>query len=465
MAVFTKHPASAPPGAPVREKTGHLLLRGWCIFVLVTALAGVALVLAVGPLGAGAVIAGSGILSVGLFLVVRPPVQWRRLPWFAVGYIVWATASLAWSAWFETSVATWLLLAITTWQGFFVATVLTWRELVRAVASACKWVLALSVVFELAVSVLVRGPILPGFVMPDATEDTVAFWSQGSLFDGGRIQGIWGDANLLAVVCVVAIIVFGIRFAAGAPRRGLLVAWMALAAYLMYRAESATAYLSAAAVVVVLATVLLMRTAVKPRARTKYYIAYLLVGFGAAAALWIWRDPIFTAVGRSADLAGREQIWALVLDRARDRPVIGGGLATPWLPWDPRFTGWIVENGRTVTQAHSVWVDVVFQLGIVGVILLALTYLAFVWRSWFFAIDRPRWDLVADRPYSPLTLLPTLIGAVLLVQGLAESDPLLGWGWMFLVMLGSKIKQAPLVGVGPAEHTLAIERGELMTRS
>jgi exopolysaccharide production protein ExoQ len=46
------------------------------------------------------------------------------------------------------------------------------------------------------------------------------------------------------------------------------------------------------------------------------------------------------------------------------------------------------------------------------------------------------------------------------VQGLAESSPLLLWGWLFVVMLGGKIKQSPHVGVGPAEQSAAIERGE-----
>jgi hypothetical protein len=41
--------------------------------------------------------------------------------------------------------------------------VLTWRELVRAIASALKWVLALSILFELWVSVFWGGPILPEF--------------------------------------------------------------------------------------------------------------------------------------------------------------------------------------------------------------------------------------------------------------------------------------------------------------
>ena len=52
----------------------------------------------------------------------------------------------------------------------------------------------------------------------------------------------------------------------------------------------------------------------------------------------------------------------------------------------------------------AMWVDIRMQLGIVGVVVLGLLYLAFVWRSWFFAVDRPRWDLRDDRPYSSLTL-------------------------------------------------------------
>jgi hypothetical protein len=47
------------------------------------------------------------------------------------------------------------------------------------------------------------------------------------------------------------------------------------------------------------------------------------------------------------------------------------------------------------------------------------------------------------------------------VQGLAESSPLLLWGWLFVVMLGYKIKQSPHIGEGAAELRIAIERGEL----
>lgn len=459
MAVYAKHPASEPPTAPVRETTGHLLLRGWCIFVLFTALAGTALVHAFGNTPTAVIAIGGGVLSVVLWAGIRPPLQWRRLPWYAVGYIGWATASLLWSAWPQATAVTLLLLWITTVQGLFVGAVLTWRELVRAIASALKWVMALSIIFELWVSIFVKAPILPGFVVAKA-DDPIEYWSRNNLFDGGRIQGIMGNANLLGPVALLAIIVFAIRFAARAPRRGLLVGWIVLSAYLFYRAGSATAYAALAGVAVVLATVLLMRRARRPGERTKYYIAYAVVAVGGGMALWFLRDTIFSALGRSSDLTGRETIWAAVLERANERPVVGWGFSTPWAPWDPAFDGWIIDHGQSVMQAHNAWIDVYLQLGIIGLVLFSLAAFAYVWRTWFFAVDRPRWDLRDDRPYSPLTLLPTLVGAILIVQSLAESAPLLLWGWMFLIMFGAKIKQSPHIGVGPAEQSAAIERGE-----
>jgi hypothetical protein len=460
MTAHTQHPIAAPPAAPVRETTGHLLLRGWCIYVLAGALAGTSWLMVFGVVGTGVAVFGSAAVSVVLWFVLRPTVQWRRLPWFAVAYVALALLSLLWTAWLGASVLTLAVLVSTTVLGFFVGSVLTWREVVRALASALKWVLALSLVFELWVSLIWQGPILPGFERPAGGEDPIVLWSRDHLFDGGRIQGLFGNSNALAYVALLGMVVFAIRFAAHAPRRSLLVAWFALAAFLFVRAGSATAYLAAAFTVVVLITALLMRTTRRPGERTRYYLLYALVAVGGLVTLWLTRDTIFSLLGRSADLTGRESIWAAVAERAGERPLLGWGFSSPWVPTEPAFDRWIVDHGETVMQAHNMWLDVSLQLGLVGVVIMALTYLAFIWRSWFFAVDRPRWDLVADRPYSSITLLPTLLAAQLLVQGMAESTPLLNWGWMFLVMFAFKIKQAPLVGRGPTEQRLAGEQGE-----
>lgn len=461
MAVHTKHPVAAPPTAPIRATSGHLLLRGWCIFVLAAALAGSAWPLALGIPATAVAIVVAGVVSASVWALSRPPVQWRRLPWFALAYVLWAVCSLLWTTHLAATAATLVLLLVTTMQALFVGAVLTWRELVRAMASALKWVLGLSLLFELWVSVVWHGVLLPGFARPDGVvADGAVVWSHDQLMSGGRIQGIVGDATALAFLALLGMVVFAVRFASRAPRRTLLVGWFALSAFLFFRAGSALGWLGAAAVVLVLATVLVMRTTKRAGERTRYYVVYAVIAAAGILAVWLGRGQIFSFLGRSTDLDGREGAWALIAAKALERPLQGWGFATPWPPLDAASTPWGPGIDSALTQAHSVWLDVLLQLGIVGMALLALTFFAYVWRSWFFAVDRPRWDLVADRPYSPVTLVPTLTGAILLVQGVANSGPIVAGGWLLIVMLAFKIKQAPLLGRGASEERLVGEQGE-----
>ena len=463
MALHTKHPASAPPTAPARETTGHLLLRAWCALLLFTAFTAGAWNNLLGPAGFTIWVGSLTIASIVLW--IRPAradpasrFSWRRLPSFPIAYVIWAGASLIWSQWRSATILTWGLLVASTIIALFIASMLTWRELVRGIASALKWVMGLSLLIELW-SALVVGPILPNFVEVPADIPPELYWVRGNLLDGGRLQGIVGNAHLLGITALMAIIVFAIRMAV-VPKRGWLIAWTVLSAYLFVRACSATTILAAVAAAIVLVAVLLMRTATRPDERTKWYLLYTAVAIALGVVVWLLRDAVLGALGRSSDLTGRKEIWAAVLDRGVQHPVVGWGYSTPWLPWDPGFKDWIVDHDLTVFMAHNMWIDVFFQLGIIGVVLIALTYIAFIWRSWFFAIDRPRWDLVAQRPYTALTLLPTLTAAVLVVQGMAESRPLMEWGWVLMVIFSFKIKQAPHIGVGPAEQSMAIERGE-----
>ncbi|MFG6445057.1 O-antigen ligase family protein [Microbacterium sp. P07] len=405
MAVLTKHPASAPPEAPPRETTGHLLLRGWCVFVLFSALAGTGWVLAIGSVGAGVLAAAATLLSVVFWLVLHPPLQWRRLPWVALAFVLWAAVPVIWSPNPANAAVVWMLLTAASINAMFIAAALTWRDVVRSIASAVKWVIGLSVAFEVAVAIFVGGPILPGFVIAPAGGDSAAYWSSGDFFGDGPLEGIVGDPGVLGALMVLAIIVFVIRFAARAPRRPVLLVWIVVAGFILVRSGSTVSLLAVAGVTLVLATVLLMRTATHPGERTRYYLLYATAGIAGGAVVWI-------------------------------------------------------SFGDSLGSAQGAWAQVFDHLGPIGVVLLAMALLAFIWRAWFFAVDRPRFDLVADRPYSPLALLPTLLATLLLVEGVAEPGVLLLWGWMLLVLLGAKIKQAPLVGVGPAEQSLAIERGE-----
>lgn len=464
MAQYTKHPVAAPPTAPERESTGHLLLRGYVILVLIVVFAHTAVYNLLGQSGAAVVLAVFTLATLGIGIPMlarrRPqPFRWRRLPWAAMGYTALALISVAWSQWRGPTLITWILLAAVTVNGLFIAHVLTWHEIVRALSSAFKWILGLSLALELWVSLVLHGPLLPNFAdIPEGKLDPQWYWVRDNLFDGGRIQGIVGNANLLAIISLFAIITFGVLFAARARWRTTLALWMLLAGYFLFRTSSATALVCAAAAAVVLVVALLMRRARTPGARTRVYVVSIGSTLVVGTAVWLLREPLLSLLGRSADLTGRsDTIWTKVLQRVQEHPLFGNGFSSPWIPTDPAFDGWIVDHGITVFHAHNMWLDVLLQLGVVGLVLMAVAYASLLWRSWFFAVDRPRWDLDATRPYSPLTLLPSLFTIVLLVQGLSESTPIMLWGWLLLILLSFKLKSVPLVGVG--ERDLVFERG------
>jgi exopolysaccharide production protein ExoQ len=386
VAVHTQHPAADPPAPPTREKTRHLLLRAWCAFVVFASLLGPGWVAFLGAPGTAVLFGAAGIVSIVTWMALRPRIDAQRLPWIALAFLAWSAIAIVWSADAPDAAWRWGALALTTVQALFVASVLTWSEIVRAFASALQWLVGLSLAWEIV----------------------TAIWGHGMLLSLAPLHGILPDAAGLGALSLVAIVVFAVRMAARTRGRGVLIAWIVVAAFLFLRAESVIVYVSAGAVAVVLATVLLMRTVRRPGGRTRYYVAYAVAGVLGAGALVLWHD----AIGLH-DLPG-----------------------------------------------SSVWVAVYTGTGVVGVVVFAAMYVSFVWRSWFFAVDRPRWDLRADRPYTSLTLLPTLAATILLVQGLADASPLLPWAWLLIVLLGFKLGQAPLVGVGPGEQRAAIERGE-----
>ena len=464
MAQYTKHPAAPLPAAPARETTGHLMVRALGIIALFCVFAHTAVYNLVGPIGAGIVtlVVTAAMLAVWIPAIAhqRPTrFPWRRLPWTALGYAALVLISLLWSRWPAATATTWPVLLAVTVTALFVASMLTWQEIIRALSTVMKFILALSLAIELWVALVLQHPLLPNFLEVPDEIDPHLYWVRGNLFDGGRIQGIVGNAHTLAMMCLFALIVFGVLFVARARRRGALLVWAALALVLLVKAASATVYLSALVVLVVLTAALLARAATSPRKRRNVYIGFGAVALVGVVAAWVLRDALLDVLGKGSDLTGRIEIWNAVWARAAERPVFGNGFSSPWVPWDPAFDGWILNHGITVFHAHNMWLDVFLQLGVVGVILMAIAWLALLWRSWFFAVDRPRWDLDAQRPYSAIALAPVLLVAVLLIEGLAESAPIMLWGWLLLVMLSFKIKSVPLVGVGLSERTPLISHG------
>lgn len=476
---MAQYRVSPPPSLT----TERLWIRAIATAALFVALGGDAIRNTLGLTGFIVVAAALGIASAAfLFRQLRQSGLRGPWPWSLAAFILYAIASLAWSSWPGATVITLLGMLLCTVLGLFLALVTSWTELVSALSLALKALLGLSILFELFVSVVLRRPVLPVFPLTGeafpAKPPLLMYWSRNELFGGDRIQGIVGNANLLGALALLGIIVFSLQLAQRRVMpaslqvreggRGWGIFWLALAVLLFALSRSSTMILALGAVIVVAAAVLLIRRAAPGPARTRVYLwvgGIVVIGGGAALAL---RDTVFGLLGKGSDLTGRSEIWDIVAGVARRSPVVGNGYASPWIPAFEPFDSLVVRHGVVQLQAHNAWLDIWMQLGVIGVVLLGAVCVSTLWRTWFMAVDRPRVDLDASRPYTPLAMLPLLLLIVLLVQSAAESRPLIEWGWVLIVLLAVASKRRPLMDAfGPlapeaaaAARYTRTERGE-----
>ncbi|WP_454110742.1 O-antigen ligase family protein [Leifsonia shinshuensis] len=388
----------------------------------------------------------AGALAVGsvvLFLRMRPTVRWRKLPKSLVLFLAFAVVSLAWSDYPGATALGLVAQFATTPAAVFLAFCLSWPSLLTALANAFRWILGLSLLFELIVAVFVRKPVLPLTpAQPVPSHIPSAFyWSRDLLFHGGQIQGIVGNSNLLAMIALLGLIVFGVQLADRSVRRGTAITWLVIAVVVFALTRSSTVFIATVFTAVVLGFALWTRRAGPERRRPVYLTAAALaVVVVVSVVLFASRIPVL--LGKSEDLTGRLTIWNSVTHLAQERPAFGWGWVSYWAPWVEPFKNLAVRSGVVYLQAHNAWLDVWLQLGIVGLVLFALLVLSTLWRSWFQAVDRPRVAVADDLPYTALALLPLLLLAALLAQSLAESRILIEGGWTLLVLISLKTKQS-----------------------
>jgi exopolysaccharide production protein ExoQ len=366
-------------------------------------------------------------VTLAVIELVRSRVDLRRLPLLLLASLGLMALSISWSAYPGASALGLLATLCTTVYAVFLATCFSGAELVDALARAMRLVIALSLLFELVVAVFVREPVLPLFVDYSDVEKIpqAYYWSRDLLFAGGRIQGIVGNANILAMAGLLSLIAEVARLVGGRGSRVASVIWIALAGVVLALTRSSTVLVAALAVaVIVLAAWFARRGSGLRRATTTIVLPIALLGTAAAAILF--REPLLGLLGRSSDLTNRLDIWQIVASLGAERPVAGWGWVSYWAPWVEPYHDLVVIKGVTYLQAHNAWLDVFLQLGIIGLVVIGLYVLSVAVRSWSYALDGPRVD----------ALFPLALIVAILVQSLTESRLLIEIGWALLVLVG-----------------------------
>ncbi|MCU1438812.1 MAG: exopolysaccharide production protein [Naasia sp.] len=359
-------------------------------------------------------------------------------------FVTWATMSLIWSDYRGATLLAVLVMIVTTLTAATLLATLGWRGVVDALLRALLAIVVLSLLFELIVA-LVGQPVLPVFpinVEPGGEVPASFYWSRAELFDGGRIQGILGNANLLGFVALLLVIVTGCLLAGGAVRRGTGWAAIILAAGTLALTRSSTVLAAALATGVVLLLAVLWR-----RNRIAGAVA-LVAAVTALASAGSVAAPLI--VSASDDLTGRIDIWTTVGGLFTERPVLGWGWTSYWQPWVPLFQELAVRKGVVYLQAHNAYLDVAFQLGALGLLLflglvvgtcVAVARNGLPARADFRAGTRRLAESASEAPTAHGDwylgrLLPGLLLAALLTQALAESRLLVEGNWaLFCVVV------------------------------
>jgi exopolysaccharide production protein ExoQ len=389
--------------------------------------------------------------AVWMLIRIKPAaLTWHNLPKSLLAFLTLATISIAWSSYrFESLLGVLILLATTT-VALFIAFVLTWNQFLKSLATTLKILLLGSVLFELFISVFIRVPVYIWWVDAPAPGEKplkLLMWSRDQLFEGGPVQGLFGNSTLLGFTALLGLIVFAVQLVSKntAPVRGWF--WVALSVALIAMTRSATVTVALIVVAIALAFALWARrlgeTESGYRSRTPLYAtatAFLLAGL---ALVLFARDWLFSLLGKGSDLTGRLETWQKVAELAEQRSAFGWGWISYWAPWVEPFKSLDTKNGIQVMHAHNAWLDVWLQLGVIGLILFALIVVSTFWRTWFLATDRPRRFVNETLPFTPSTLVPFLIIVALIVQSLTESRTLIEGGWVMLTVFAEITKHSP----------------------
>jgi exopolysaccharide production protein ExoQ len=105
-----------------------------------------------------------------------------------------------------------------------------------------------------------------------------------------------------------------------------------------------------------------------------------VITLSAIAATVIVPNPdiLFTSMGKSSDLTGRDDIWGILLDLLSRNPLLGFGYGAFWEKYRPLVAS---AAGWNVPDAHNGFLDLTMSVGLLGLTFFAIGYLYTFFKS------------------------------------------------------------------------------------
>ena len=343
-------------------------------------------------------------------------------------FVTMAFASAFWaSSWWSTLMGAMLAAGIAA-----SALVIATMPLPRVISLLHRCLQALligSLVFEVLAG-LWLGPIRPVWY-GDVAGSEVYWWTPADIFTGGRISGLTGNANLIGMLGILGLVLAVARALAGHDRRTWPVFVLASLACVVL-SRSATVAIILAAVIVAAALILIRFRVSREAYYRTFWSSVSAMGGAVIVAAVLWQD-VAEMLGRSHDMSGRLEFWRIVLVRWLYSPIVGDGWMGYWMPWVEPYGHLLTQGNAVYLQAHNVWLDIMMQLGIVGLIIFVAMQITSI-RN---AVARIRYGT----EHAAYRAVPLLLLIALVVQGFTESRPLTEIGALLLCMFAAGPRQ------------------------
>jgi exopolysaccharide production protein ExoQ len=204
------------------------------------------------------------------------------------------------------------------------------------------------------------------------------------LGDPYAVRGALIDKNALGDLMGFVVLTSGYSFVSRANNRIFSGSVLAGSLILVAAAPATTSRL------VVLATIALALYSwlIRNRSRSGWAIIaaiWTVVGVGLLTFVAVDFNDVLKLVGKSATLTGRTDIWRAVIQTIHERPLLGFGYAFWTAPSVARMNIWY-EIGFAPPHAHNNWLDVILQLGYVGLAISVAFWLIALGRGFRFAM-------------------------------------------------------------------------------
>lgn len=369
----------------------------------------------IGWAGLIAILVAVVLLVGGSLLVRRGEIEWQGLlPVSLLVFVGLAGLSIIWSQYQWATLGGIAYLAAFTILGVSIALTRDTIQIVRAFGDVLRVVLGISIGVEILSGLLIDTPI-------------VFLGVEGNLAELGPIQGIMLSRNQFGLIALIALITFGIEAITHSVGRTTAILSLVLATLSILLSRSPVILAVLVIVLAAAGAVYLLRK-VAPERRRVWQLAILVATILLAVFAWLARARIISLFSANSELSYRLELWRKLLGLVTLHPLEGWGWVGYWRPEVQPFPVFAIAGQREPNSALNAFLDVWFQLGLIGLLVfVGLVVLTFT-RSW----------LLAGQRRSVVFTWPALILVVLIVTSLAESSLLVEYGWMTFVVCSVK---------------------------